>query len=403
MRAYTFLRLALILFFLFSAQPVLAVIESVSPSTPAVWSNAQASGATPGQFCSNAEVAFSVMYPSHIFSLPFGSWITPEYTFSCVGTDNTGSVVYNMTIYGALVVPASCPVSSPSYVYNVSSGMCERTVVSSCTAAAGAVLSSGFFDVGTSPTVSPSINVCKNLCSATYSGDGVGFRRLVNGVFHYYAQGEYRSSGLACNGEPNLTAETITTLGGDSCAPGQSSITMGGKTKCFNSDGSIASSASASAVAASQSLKDAQIASAVQAAGNSMSSSGGSSSDVQAAKSVAAGVMAANGTSGQSNSGDPVLDGFCAQNPTASICVEKDFGTVDDSVLTNQNINVAINPVSVGGAGSCPAPTAMVLHGQTYYFEWTTYCNFANGIRPILLAFAWLSAAGLMVGGFKSA
>lgn len=86
--------------------------------------------------------------------------------------------------------------------------------------------------------------------------------------------------------------------------------------------------------------------------------------------------------------------------------LEKLFGgpldPVADVALGTKSIDVAITPVAVSGAGSCPAPSPFVLHGQTYYFEWTTYCNYAIGIKPILLAFAWLSAAGILVGGFKA-
>lgn len=80
-----------------------------------------------------------------------------------------------------------------------------------------------------------------------------------------------------------------------------------------------------------------------------------------------------------------------------------DFGSVGNVDLGTKTVNVAIAPVSVGSNGSCPEPSPMVLHGQTYYFEWTTYCNFASGIKPIMLVFAWLSAAGILIGGFKSA
>lgn len=80
-----------------------------------------------------------------------------------------------------------------------------------------------------------------------------------------------------------------------------------------------------------------------------------------------------------------------------------DFGSVGDATLEQKTINVGITPIAVGGNGSCPASSPMVLHGKTYYFEWTTYCNFANGINPIILVFAWLAAAGILIGGFKSA
>lgn len=80
-----------------------------------------------------------------------------------------------------------------------------------------------------------------------------------------------------------------------------------------------------------------------------------------------------------------------------------DFGSVADADLGTKTVDVVFTPVAVGTNGSCPIPSPMTLHGQTYYFVWDTYCNFASGIKPILLVFAWLSAAGILIGGLKSA
>lgn len=117
----------------------------------------------------------------------------------------------------------------------------------------------------------------------------------------------------------------------------------------------------------------------------------------------------------------PDTNSFCVDNPTASVCVpavdpcvdhpdrvscaDVGEGTVADNVpLETKTINVAsIVPVVVGNAGSCPAPRAMVFRGQTHYFSYQTYCDFAIGIKPILLVFAWLTAAGILIGGFKQA
>jgi hypothetical protein len=104
--------------------------------------------------------------------------------------------------------------------------------------------------------------------------------------------------------------------------------------------------------------------------------------------------------------GDPVLAQFCKDNPESSICVGQNFGEVNDVDLTDKPINVSITPIlegALGQAGSCPAPRAITLGGQTKYFDYTTFCNFSNGIRPVILAFAWLLAAGILVGGFKTA
>lgn len=116
---------------------------------------------------------------------------------------------------------------------------------------------------------------------------------------------------------------------------------------------------------------------------------------------IAAGTCAGSGTGTGSGTGSATESTLRSVLDTLSGL--GDFGSVSDVDLGTKTVNVAITPVSVGTGGACPGPSPMVLHGQTYYFEWTTYCNFAAGIKPILLVFAWLSAAGILIGGFKAA
>lgn len=269
----------------------------------------------------------------------------------------------------------------------------------------GTEFSSGYYDIGTDPNVGqgvPLISGCDGGCSTEYNGDSVGWRVQVGGVYHYFAKGGYYYTGANCE-SGSASVGVLTSVPSISCSAGQSLITdSSGFSKCYNgTSGTFVDGNSASAVAAAKTLTDTQVAAKVQAAADAVTAAGGSAADVAAAKSVAAGVDAAVTWSfSGAATADPVQAAFCAENPTSSICVDTDYGSVADSNLTDKSVNVAITPVAVGGAGSCPAPSAMVLHGQTYYFEWTTYCNFANMIKPILLAFAWLAAAGILVGGF---
>jgi hypothetical protein len=84
----------------------------------------------------------------------------------------------------------------------------------------------------------------------------------------------------------------------------------------------------------------------------------------------------------------------CEENPQRLGCAE--FGDVPDSNLGTQSIGPSsIAPVSVGASMSCPANVALP-HGMQ--FEWTPICTFAGGLRPVVLALAWL-AAGLIVFG----
>ena len=189
------------------------------------------------------------------------------------------------------------------------------------------------------------------------------------------------------------------------CAVGQILLSgTNGLRMCFDSvTGAPVNTDSASAVADVQTMAAEQTAAQMQAAASAVIAAGGSASDVAAAQSVAAGVAAVGGVTGSGSGGSDSQSIFCKLNPASPLCTKQDFGEVGEATLTDKVVNVSITPVAVGPSGTCPAPSPMVIHGTTGYFQWTTYCNFANGIRPILLAFAWLSAAGLLVGGFRSA
>lgn len=101
-------------------------------------------------------------------------------------------------------------------------------------------------------------------------------------------------------------------------------------------------------------------------------------------------------------SGSYVAPTYGSEGSVSGVGGSLTFDNVPDSVpIGTKTVDVGvITPVLVGSSGGCPAPSPMVLHGQTYYFDWTTYCNFAAWIKPLLLAFAWLAAAGILVGGF---
>lgn len=56
----------------------------------------------------------------------------------------------------------------------------------------------------------------------------------------------------------------------------------------------------------------------------------------------------------------------------------------------------------LGGGGSCPAPRPITLMARTIYFEMTPICEFASGIRPVVILLGWI-AAGYIVMGYGRA
>lgn len=107
---------------------------------------------------------------------------------------------------------------------------------------------------------------------------------------------------------------------------------------------------------------------------------------------------------------------FCKENPDSAVCKGfndecKDnpnrvgcanLGTPSDSdggPLSTKSIGLSsIAVVPLASNASCPAPIPLP---RGLSFDFGMMCNFATGIRPIVLVIAWL-AAGMIVFGFKS-
>lgn len=89
---------------------------------------------------------------------------------------------------------------------------------------------------------------------------------------------------------------------------------------------------------------------------------------------------------------------LCEKNPTIAACAKLDVP--DATPIQNKDISVSITPDSGWGpsTGSCPAPRPLALHGLTTEFSWQPMCDFASGIRGVILAVAWLIAAGSVIG-----
>lgn len=324
--------------------------------------------------------------------------LTHNSTFSCTAT---------VAVYGAKTI-ASFGVAENVTVYTCPNGYTLDAGGTTCTStvtcpAADTLQSKGFYNVGTSPSGQLLKSACVGSCGVYIrNGYTPAGRTLINGVYYYFGQAEYFHTGQSCSPDtPNFLSDFVGQIPNGTCAPGQSFITMNGVTKCIDS-GTGEDVNAASAAAAAQTLLDQRAQAAASAAMAAATMAGADASAVQAA-----GVQAAAEEAAKSatilNAQDPQQAAYCLDNPEAPICAGQDFGTVEDATLEEKTINVAITPVSIGGAGSCPAPTPYQLHGKTVYFEWGTYCEYASGIRPILLAFAWLTAAGILVGGFRSA
>lgn len=100
-----------------------------------------------------------------------------------------------------------------------------------------------------------------------------------------------------------------------------------------------------------------------------------------------------------SPSTEPGVD-ICTLYPNILSCAELD--ELPDVDLKTKDIPVAITPDGGwGGSSVCPAPRHVTVQGYDVPMPFDLFCKYAELIRPVLLTFAWLSAAFILVGGVK--
>lgn len=103
---------------------------------------------------------------------------------------------------------------------------------------------------------------------------------------------------------------------------------------------------------------------------------------------------------GQTNPGDKPQEqaDLCAKNPDIVACAKMDDVKPDD--VNNEDKTLTITPETGWGNenASCPAPVTKQVAGLSLEMSWQPFCDFATGIRPVVIAMAWLSAVLLVLG-----
>jgi len=90
--------------------------------------------------------------------------------------------------------------------------------------------------------------------------------------------------------------------------------------------------------------------------------------------------------------------GLCEQFPDILACQKPNFDTPDIDQIQTRDASITITPDSGWGADNAACPPARHLPGANVDFEFTTICNFMSGIRPVIIAVAWLMAAMILIG-----
>jgi hypothetical protein len=92
--------------------------------------------------------------------------------------------------------------------------------------------------------------------------------------------------------------------------------------------------------------------------------------------------------------------GLCDLYPDILACQKPILGELAPVALANTNKNLLITKDSGWGpaGGACPAPRTATIMGQSISMPFTLLCDFATMINPILIGFAYLSAAMAFLG-----
>lgn len=311
-----------------------------------------------------------------------GQWIPS--TFTNTTADN--GLCYNSG--GTLVsgwsrtAGATCPAT---YTYNSTTKLCERQACD-----VGQVTASGFFDVGVDQNSNggaPTLTYCSNGCSSVYQGGSVSARALVSGTYHYYAQGNYVTDGFTCTGNGSAPVGSAAPPA-DTCAANQNAGTVNGKMVCTAADGTAAN-------------PNGTTPAGTTTTNNSTTNTTTNTTTTNTSNGTYSTSTSTSTTNNTTN--NPPADPAAKCDPFNPTVACMNAGTAPpDSIMPTKTLNVSITPVAVGGVGYCPAPLPFTIAGRQGQLDFTTYCNYAGMVRPLILAFAWLTAAGLLIGGFKT-
>lgn len=105
-------------------------------------------------------------------------------------------------------------------------------------------------------------------------------------------------------------------------------------------------------------------------------------------------------TSGSPEGKPPEKSDLCAEHPDILACQKVKFEQLDPVSIPQGSRNLAITPDAGWGpsVAGCPADRVANVSFGGVTFSYQPFCQFAAGIRPVVIAVAWLLAAGAFFG-----
>lgn len=192
--------------------------------------------------CGNHKVGFNAL--NAVGSANASTPYTPDgvqgYQYTCKNT-NTGAISGTFNVWWVRNCPAVGGGWQANWVHVLATGGAALATPcpdveeeDECAEQEGFPASTpGYFPIGNSPTGSPVVTVCKDHCIAVFNGESPAGRRLNEGVYEYYAFGQYIFQGQQCT-----TGDSPSPLGDipdDTCPDGKVLVNKpGGKKSCVD-------------------------------------------------------------------------------------------------------------------------------------------------------------------------
>ena len=90
--------------------------------------------------------------------------------------------------------------------------------------------------------------------------------------------------------------------------------------------------------------------------------------------------------------------GLCDMYPDILACQKPNLDTPTIDQIQTKDAVITITPDSGWGADNAACPAPRHLSAANSNFEFDLLCQFMTGIRPVIIAIAWLSAAMILIG-----
>lgn len=351
-----------------------------------------------------AEHGCRAMYPldGSGYQYPPGSGVTlnpaqpvTTATAQCYGYHVNYPGTYQWLSGPSLEASSQCPTGS-----TLSGGVCSCTAplvenAGACVEPnncpdAGTNHNAGMYDLGASDSATPPTTACVGGCELSYSGSGIVARQLVNGVYHYFAEGSYDHTGQTCSSGGSPPTATPDLPPPDCDSQTQDAGTVNGRFVCLDRTTTTTTTTTAPVTNPDGSTTETTTTTDTKTGEQTTTTT----------------TTAPDGTQTSTTTTSPIPgteSTFCQNNPDDPTCKKDDipWGEIPSmGLIPVHKVEVETAYDVMGGEGMCPADETVDFMGQTLTWSYGPICTFAEAVRPLVIGLAWLSFGLIIVGAF---